>query len=72
MEPDPIFSLLPLIFVTLVLFFLSIPISRRKGRSVVYPLLCLIPIVAFFIVVYLASLTDKQVLDRLAALERGR
>jgi hypothetical protein len=59
-------SLLPLLIVTLIVFVFSIPISRRKGKSFIYPLLCLVP----FATPYLASLTDQQVLDRLAALER--
>jgi hypothetical protein len=62
-------SLLPLLIVTLILFVFSIPISRRKGKRFIYPLLCLIPFLTMFILLYLISLTDKQVLDRLAALE---
>ena len=69
MEPNPIISLLPFLLVILVFFILSIPISRRKGKSFIYPVLCLVPFVTIFILLYLVSLTDKQVLDRLAALE---
>jgi hypothetical protein len=61
--------LLPLLTVTFVFFLLAIPISRRKGKSIGYALLCLIPFVTPFLLFYLVSLTDKQVLDRLAALE---
>jgi hypothetical protein len=64
-------SLLPLLIVTLILFVFSIPIARRKGKSFIYPLLCMIPFVTPFVLFYLASLTDKQILERLAALERN-
>ncbi|HKY85341.1 MAG TPA: hypothetical protein VJL90_01110 [Pseudorhodoplanes sp.] len=62
-------SLLPFLFVTLIFFLFSIPICRRKGKSFAFSLLCLIPFVTIFVLLYLVSLTDKQVLDRLAALE---
>jgi len=66
---EALISLLPFLIVTLIFFVFSIPISSRKGKSFIYPLLCLIPLVTFFILLYLVSLTDKQVLDRLAVLE---
>ncbi len=66
---EALISLLPLLIVTLIFFVFSIPISRRKGKNFIYPVLCLIPFVTIFILLYLVSLTDKQVLDRLAALE---
>ena len=68
---EALVSLIPLSVAMLVLFFFSIPISRRKGKSIVYPVLCLIPFVSIFILFYLANLTDKNVLDRLAELERN-
>jgi len=68
-HPDPLLSLLPFLVITAIFFVFSIPMSRRKGKSFVYPLLCLIPFITPFIIFYLASLTDKEVLDRLAALE---
>jgi hypothetical protein len=66
---EALISLLPFLIVTLIFVVFSIPISRRKGKSFIYPVLCLIPFVTIFILLYLVSLTDKQVLDRLAALE---
>jgi len=68
-EPNLFLTFLPFLIVTTIFFVLSIPISRRKGKSFVFPLLVLIPFAAPFIIFYLASLTDKEVLDRLAALE---
>jgi hypothetical protein len=68
-EPSLLLSLLPFLLVTFVCFLFAIPISRRKGKSVGYALLCLVPFLAPFILFSLASLTDKSVSDRLAALE---
>jgi hypothetical protein len=62
-------SLLPFLFATLVFFLFSIPIARRKGKSIGFCALALIPFIAPFVLFYLASLTDKQIVDRLAALE---
>ncbi|HZA00664.1 MAG TPA: hypothetical protein VE665_00115 [Hyphomicrobiaceae bacterium] len=66
---ESLISLIPFAVVTLIFFVFSVPLSRRKGKSFIYPMLCLIPFVTIFILLYLVSLTDKQVLDRLNALE---
>ncbi|WP_137046460.1 hypothetical protein [Pseudolabrys sp. FHR47] len=68
-EPDIFMSLLPFATLTLIVFAFMVPISRRKGKSFAYTLLILIPVVGWFITWYVISLTDKSVLDRLAALE---
>ncbi|WP_441233158.1 hypothetical protein [Bradyrhizobium sp. 930_D9_N1_4] len=62
-------SMVPLLLTTLIFFFFAIPISRRKGKGVGFAALCLIPFLTPFILFHLISLTDKSVLDRLAALE---
>jgi hypothetical protein len=67
-EPSLIFSLLPFLMVTLIFALFAIPLSRRKGKGIGYAL-CLVPFLTAFILFYLVSLTDKSVLDRLAALE---
>ena len=68
-EPSLLFSLLPFLLVAFILFLFAIPVSRRKGRGIGSAALCLIPFLGPFILLYLVSLTDKSVLDRLAALE---
>jgi hypothetical protein len=68
-EPSLVLSLLPFLLTTLICFFFAIPISRRKGRGIGFAAWCLIPFVTPFILFYLVSLTDKSVLDRIAALE---
>ena len=66
---EMLISLVPFLVTTLIAFFFSIPISRRKGKGVGFAAWGLIPFVTPFILFYLVSLPDKSVLDRLAALE---
>ena len=74
LSPFPIIQIaLPFLIIQILLYFgLAYPIIRRKGRSLFGPtLLFLVPVpfLSFFVVLFYASLTDKHVLDRLAALE---
>jgi hypothetical protein len=62
-------SMVPFLLTTTIFFFFAIPISRRKGKGVGFAAWCLIPFLTPFILFHLVSLTDKSVLDRLAALE---
>ena len=66
---DALISMVPFLVVTIIFFFFAIPISRRKGKGIGFAAWCLIPFVTPFILFHLVSLTDKSVLDRLAALE---
>jgi hypothetical protein len=66
---EMLFSLVPFLIITLIAFFFAVPISRRKGKGVGFAAWCLIPFLTPFTLFHLASLTDKSVLDRLAALE---
>jgi hypothetical protein len=68
-EPSLILSLLPFLLVTVICFLFAIPISRRKGKGIGFAAFCLVPFLSPFILLYLVSLTDKSVSDRLAALE---
>ena len=70
MEQNPFLSLLPFLIVTIVFFIFAIPIGRRKGKSIGFAFLCLVPLVGPFILLYIISLTDKAVLERLATLEQ--
>jgi hypothetical protein len=45
-------------------------LCKRKGRDVVYAWLCIVPLVQIFVLIWLASLTDKEILERLALLEQ--
>ena len=68
-EPSPVLSLLPFLLFTFIAFLFAIPISRRKGKGIGFAAWSLCHFLTPFILFYLASLTDKSVLDRLAALE---
>jgi hypothetical protein len=66
---DALISMVPFLVTTVIFFFFAIPISRRKGKGIGFAAWCLIPFFTPFILFHLVSLTDKSVLDRLAALE---
>lgn len=68
-EPNILIQLIPFAIVTLLVAGFALILCPRKGRSRVYAALCLIPFVQYFVFFWLISLTDKSVLDRLAALE---
>jgi hypothetical protein len=68
-SPDLLLSLLPFLLVMVICFLFAIPISRRKGKGLGYAVLCGLPFVGPFMLLYLVSLTDKSVSDRLEALE---
>ena len=65
---ESILQLLPFAILSLLFLFLAYPICRRKGKAP-YAFLCIIPFIGWFVLIYFASLPDKQILDRLAALE---
>jgi predicted membrane-bound dolichyl-phosphate-mannose-protein mannosyltransferase len=68
-ELSLLLSLLPFLLTTFIVFLFAIPISRRKVKGTGFACWCLIPFLTPFILFYLASLTDKSVLDRLDVLE---
>jgi hypothetical protein len=65
-------SLLPLILamgtVAIVIFFMA----PRKGKSRAWTLLGLVPLANMLFLIWLASLTDKAVIDALAELKKVR
>lgn len=69
-EPSPIFSLIPLAVIAVALFFVLIPVAKRKGKRWPIALWAFVPGVNAFVGYWLCSLTDKDVLDRIAALEK--
>jgi multisubunit Na+/H+ antiporter MnhB subunit len=71
-QPDVAFgAFLPLIFLSAILYFTFVrPISRRKGKSKLLDFLVLIPIVNVFYIIWLASQTDKTILEKIDHLEK--
>ena len=59
-------SFLPLIIMTISIVIFNIFLSKRKGKNLVlYGIVSLIPLVGFYLAIYLASLTDKSVSDKI-------
>lgn len=63
-----IISFVPILIIVLVFGLFAWPMTARKGLSRWYVLACFIPLVGPLIFVWIASKTDKAVLDELAAL----
>lgn len=59
---NPIINLLPLFIIYIILAICMLPIAKRKGKKPwLNIIICLIPLVNFFWIVYVCSLTDEQV-----------
>ncbi len=69
-------SFIPLIIFTLPIVIFNGFLAKRKGRSIVkYCILSLIPLVGFYLGLYLASLTDKSIsekIDRILSILESR
>lgn len=72
-QTQPIFSILPILFCSLPFIFLNQSVARKKGKSsAMYGVLGAIFIVNFFCYLYLISLPDKSIVEKLdKLLERG-
>ncbi len=68
MEQAPVLAspLIPLFIMTIPIVIFNMFLSKRKGRNVIlYGALSFIPFVGFYLAIYLASLTDKSVNDKI-------
>ena len=69
---NPVVSLLPLLIVYLILAIFMTPIAKRKGqKAAVNFLACLIPILNFFWIIYICSLSDKKVIEDLEEIKKS-
>jgi hypothetical protein len=69
-EPsDFIIQLVPMLFIWALIFIFGYFIGRRKGVSTSGIIIGTIPLWGFIVLLWWASLTDKDVLDRLNRLE---
>jgi hypothetical protein len=65
-SPSPLVQLLPLLIVTIIYGGVAIAIGRRKVENLIlWTVLCLIPIVNMFALIFLISKTDLRVLKEL-------
>ena len=69
MSDDFWIQLVPLALVWIILAVFCVPISRRKGVSAGWIVIGTFPVWGGLYLLWLASLTDKVVLERLAKLE---
>ena len=71
-EPAPptIIALLPLLLMSAVLAAFIFFLAKRKGHSALLALGGIVPMVNVLLAIWLASLTDKSVLEQLEALRR--
>lgn len=67
MEQQPgLASFIPLLILTIPIVIFNIFLAQRKGKNPLsYGALSLIPLVGFYIGLYLASLTDKSISDKI-------
>ena len=63
-------SFVPLLVYVILFAVLVIWLAPRKGRSRLLALAAVIPFVGPLIVIYLLSITDKQVLDDIESLKK--
>ncbi len=67
MEQQPGFlSLVPLMVMTIPIIIFNVFLSKRKGKNpILYGALSLFPLVGFYLAIYLASLTDKSISEKI-------
>jgi hypothetical protein len=65
-------AFLPLLIISIVYAALLWPILRRKGKSRLHIIWSIVPIFGMLLFIWVLSLTDKSVLDRLAELEADK
>ena len=65
-QPNTFAPFIPLFIMTIPILILNIFIALRKGKnSVLFGILSLLPLVGFYIAIYLSSLTDKSIDEKI-------
>jgi len=63
-------ALLPVLITAIFLLIITVPISSRKGRNpVLWGLLCCVPFINLFLVLWLISQTDVEVKNQIKSLQ---
>ena len=69
-ESSGVGAFLPLIIMYAIFYWSLVkPLNKRKGKSKWLELLTLIPIANIIYIIWLASLTDKSIIDKIKYLE---
>jgi hypothetical protein len=68
--PPTIFALLPLFLMSALLAAFIFFLAKRKGRSALLLLIGFVPLANVLVAIWLASLTDKSVLEQIEELKR--
>ena len=70
-QPDPLLSFLPFLLISILFAILNFIIAPQKGKNrIVYLLLSLIPMLGTLLSIYLISLTDIKLLDKIEKIEQ--
>ncbi len=65
-QQNVLVSFLPLIILTVPIIILNISIASRKGKSpFLFGIVSLLPLVGFYVAIYLSSLTDKSLSEKI-------
>jgi hypothetical protein len=65
-QPNTFAPFIPIMIMTVPILILNIFIALRKGKnSVLFGILSLLPLVGFYIAIYLSSLTDKSIEEKI-------
>ena len=66
---DAIAQFIPFLLIVVLQAAIAWPMTKRKGLSVGYFILCSVPLIGPVALLWVASKTDQSILDRLARLE---
>lgn len=65
-QPPGLSQFIPLMILTIPIVIFNVFLAKRKGKnSISYGALSLIPLVGFYLAIYLASLTDKTICHKI-------
>ncbi len=65
-EPPQLAAFIPMIVISIPIIIMNILLAKRKGQNMtLYFFISIIPFVGYFAAIYLASLTDKSINEKI-------
>jgi hypothetical protein len=65
-ETSPTITFIPMLLMSIPILIMNIILAKRKGRNaVLYFVISIIPLAGYFAAIFLASLTDKSINDKI-------